>query len=82
MTSSNVPSPRFRNSACGGGEARPSSDSGDSGGSGCDPNYSGACVPTGQGDVDCGDIPETDFESIGSDPDRLDADRDGIACES
>ncbi|MFL5913433.1 MAG: hypothetical protein ACJ768_23050 [Gaiellaceae bacterium] len=63
----------------------PAGDSGgssDSGGSGCDQNYTGACVPTDQGDVDCGDIAETDFNSVGSDPDRLDADNDGIACES
>ena len=60
----------------------PADDSVDSGGSGCDPNYTGACVPTDQGDVDCGDIPETDFNSVGSDPERLDADNDGIACES
>ena len=58
--------------------APPPSDSG----SGCDPNYTGACVPTDQGDVNCGDIPEKDFNSIGSDPDRLDADHDGVACES
>jgi hypothetical protein len=60
----------------------PADDSGGSGDSGCDPNYTGACVPTDQGDVDCGDIAETDFNSVGSDPDRLDADNDGIACES
>jgi hypothetical protein len=53
----------------------------DSGG-GCDPNYQGACVPTDIGDVDCGDLAETDFQVVGVDVDGLDGDGDGIACES
>jgi hypothetical protein len=48
---------------------------------GCDPNYSGACVPIGP-DVDCPDIPVKNFRVVGRDIDRLDADKDGIACES
>jgi len=49
----------------------------------CDPNYSGACIqPYSQGDVDCGEISARRFRSIGSDPHRLDGDKDGIACES
>lgn len=49
----------------------------------CDPNYSGACIqPYSQGDVNCGDISARRFRSIGSDPHRLDGDKDGIACES
>jgi hypothetical protein len=48
----------------------------------CDPNYEGACVPTGYGDVDCGDLIETDFNVVGVDIDGLDGDGDGIACES
>ena len=48
---------------------------------GCHPAYEGACIPRG-GDVDCTEIPEQDFASIGSDPYRLDADGDGVACES
>ena len=51
-------------------------------GDGCDPNYQGACVPTSYGDVDCGEIPETDFYVVGDDVDGLDGDGDGIACES
>lgn len=50
--------------------------------SGCSDEYSGACVPTDQGDVNCGDLSATDFQSTGSDPYRLDADGDGVACES
>ena len=48
----------------------------------CDPNYTGACIqPYSQGDVDCGEIKDRNFKSIGSDPHRLDGDKDGIACE-
>jgi hypothetical protein len=56
-------------------------------GPGCNPNYSGACVPVAR-DVDCagkgGDGPafvEGPFEVVGEDVYQLDADGDGIACE-
>lgn len=52
-----------------------------SAGSGCNPNYSGACLPL-TGDVDCTEISATDFSVVGSDPFRLDGDNDGVACES
>jgi hypothetical protein len=48
---------------------------------GCDPNYSGACVPLSTVDLDCPQIPATDFSSTGNDPHDLDGDKDGIACE-
>ena len=48
----------------------------------CSSEYEGACVPADVGDVDCGELSDTDFSSVGSDPYRLDADSDGIACES
>jgi hypothetical protein len=47
----------------------------------CSSEYEGACVPNGR-DYDCSEIDGKDFASVGSDPDRLDRDRDGIACES
>ncbi len=49
----------------------------------CEPNYAGACIPPYDqvGDLDCKDISEQNFQSIGSDPHRLDRDNDGIACE-
>ena len=50
-------------------------------GAGCDPNYAGACIPSGA-DVDCGDITAKRFRVVGRDVHRLDADGDGIACES
>lgn len=50
----------------------------------CDPNYRGACIPkySKVGDLDCDEIPWTDFKSVGSDPHGFDGDNDGIACES
>ena len=40
------------------------------------PTYSGG------GDLDCADFAETDFPTPPGDPDGLDGDGDGIACES
>ncbi|HEX2048039.1 MAG TPA: hypothetical protein VHF27_09750 [Acidimicrobiales bacterium] len=48
---------------------------------GCHPSYSGACLPIGP-DVDCGEISARRFRVVGPDVYRLDADSDGIACES
>jgi micrococcal nuclease len=48
---------------------------------GCDPNYSGACIPPYPPDLDCGEIPDRNFRSVGSDPHNFDVDHDGIACE-
>ena len=45
----------------------------------CNPNYS-PCIPNTY-DLDCGDI-RMRVSVIGSDPYRLDADNDGIGCES
>jgi hypothetical protein len=50
--------------------------------SGCSDEYTGACVPADAGDVDCGELLDSDFDSVGSDPYGLDADGDGVACES
>ena len=60
------------------------------GSSGCHPSYAGACVPTGFSDVDCGGgsgngpgyISAKNFQVVGPDVYDLDADGDGIACES
>jgi micrococcal nuclease len=48
--------------------------------SGCSPEYEGACIPPAPPDLDCGDIDERGFASVGSDPHRLDGDGDGVAC--
>jgi micrococcal nuclease len=47
----------------------------------CNANYSGACLPL-TGDVDCGEISARDFYVVGEDVFALDADGDGLACES
>lgn len=48
---------------------------------GCNPNYSGACLPLHR-DVDCSETSARDFRVVGSDVYRLDRDGDRIACES
>lgn len=48
---------------------------------GCDPNYTGACIPPYPPDLDCGEIPYRNFRSVGTDPHNFDVDHDGIACE-
>ncbi|MGE3139378.1 MAG: thermonuclease family protein [Thermoleophilia bacterium] len=50
-------------------------------GGGCDPNYTGACIPPAPPDLDCGEIPYRNFRSVGTDPHNFDVDHDGIACE-
>ncbi len=50
-------------------------------GGGCDPNYT-PCVPVSATDLDCGDLSGGPFRVVGTDRHRLDADSDGIDCES
>ena len=60
------------------------------GGGGCHPSYVGTCLPADASDVDCGGgkgngpVYATDkrFQVVGPDVFDLDADNDGIACES
>jgi hypothetical protein len=60
---------------------------GGGGGSGCDPNYSGACLDPNSYDYDCaggsGDGPDYTgrVEVVGDDHFDLDRDGDGIGCE-
>ncbi len=64
------------------GGGRRSEESTSDGGNGrCDPNYSGACIPTRPPDIDCPDAGAEGFSSTGSDPHGFDSDGDGIACE-
>lgn len=51
-------------------------------GEGCSDAYVGACVPAGVDRVECADLTDEDFESIGQDPYGLDPDGDGVACET
>ena len=47
----------------------------------CDPSYPTVCIPSPPPDLDCGDIPYTNFRVLQPDPHRFDADKDGIGCE-
>ncbi|MBA2274067.1 MAG: thermonuclease family protein [Actinobacteria bacterium] len=66
----------------GGGASRGGGRRGEDGGKrGCDPNYSGACIPSYPPDIDCPDAGAEGFRSTGSDPHGFDSDGDGLACE-
>jgi hypothetical protein len=56
----------------------------DADGDGCSDSYAGPCVEPfdGYNHVDCAQIGDHDFSSIGDDPYGLDPDDDGVACES
>lgn len=49
---------------------------------GCDPSYPTVCIPPRPPDLDCPDIPYTDFAVVGDDPHGFDRDNDGIGCET
>jgi hypothetical protein len=60
------------------------SDDGDGltgGGDGCDPSYTTVCIAPPPPDLNCDDIPFTNFPVGGGDPHDFDADDDGIGCE-
>ena len=49
----------------------------------CDPAYPTVCLPPPPPDLDCPEVlPLVTFQALPADPHHLDADRDGIACES
>lgn len=48
----------------------------------CDPSYPTICLPSPPPDLNCPQIPYNDFPVLPPDPHRLDADEDGIGCES
>jgi len=50
--------------------------------SNCIGAYPDFCIKVGTPDLDCGDIPWTDFTVLAPDPMRFDGDHDGIGCES
>jgi micrococcal nuclease len=47
----------------------------------CDPSYAGVCIPPPPPDLDCADVPYTNFRVVGADPHHFDGDRDGYGCE-
>ena len=48
----------------------------------CDPSYPDVCISPPPPDLDCGDIPDTDFTVLAPDPHGLDSEGDGMDCES
>ncbi len=48
----------------------------------CDSSYPDVCIPRYPPDLDCGEIGYSNFRVVGNDPHGLDADNDGIGCES
>lgn len=50
-------------------------------GSNCDPSYPTVCIPPYPPDLDCGEIPYTNFTVNEPDTHRFDGDNDGIGCE-
>jgi hypothetical protein len=48
----------------------------------CDPSYPDVCISSPPPDLDCGDIPDTDFTVLAPDPHGLDSEVDGIGCEN
>lgn len=50
-------------------------------GGNCTPEYPDFCIPPA-GDYNCPDFSQKNFTALSPDPYRLDADNDGIACES
>ena len=51
-------------------------------GANCHPSYPDVCIPPPPPDLDCPEIPFKRFRVVGSDPHRLDGNRDGIGCEN
>jgi micrococcal nuclease len=48
----------------------------------CDPSYPGVCIPPYPPDLDCADVPYTNFRVLSPDPHGFDGnDNDGLGCE-
>lgn len=48
---------------------------------GCDPAYPSVCIPPAPPDLDCGDVPYTNFVVLPPDPHNFDGNHDGVGCE-
>lgn len=48
----------------------------------CDPAYPTVCIPPPPPDLDCADIPYTNFVVLPPDPHHFDGDGDGVGCEA
>lgn len=66
---------------CGPKETQPAVPSPQTNENNCDPSYPDVCIPSLPPDLDCGDIPFSNFKVLPPDPHRFDGDKDGIGCE-
>lgn len=66
---------------CGPKEIQPPTPSSQTNENNCDPSYPNMCIPSSPPDLDCGDIPYSNFKVLHPDPHRFDGDKDGIGCE-
>jgi micrococcal nuclease len=48
---------------------------------GCDPSYPTVCIPPPPPDLDCAEVPFSEFAVRGNDPHGFDGDGDGVGCE-
>jgi hypothetical protein len=48
----------------------------------CDPSYPTVCIPPPPPDLNCADVPYTNFKVLQPDPHQFDGDEDGVGCES
>jgi len=48
----------------------------------CDASYPTVCIPPPPPDLDCADVPYSDFRVVGRDPHGFDGDGDGVGCET
>jgi len=48
----------------------------------CDPAYPDVCIPSPPPDLNCGDVPYTNFRVLSPDPHRFDGNKDGVGCEN
>jgi hypothetical protein len=48
----------------------------------CDPAYPTVCIPPPPPDLNCDNVPYTDFAVLPPDPHGFDGDNDGIGCET
>jgi hypothetical protein len=48
----------------------------------CDPSYPTVCIPPPPPDLDCAEVPYTNFKVLPPDAHRFDGDKDGVGCET
>ena len=47
----------------------------------CDASYPGVCIPPAPPDLDCAEVPHSDFDVVPPDAHGFDGDNDGFGCE-